>query len=91
MIRDGAIPLVCITDILDDLGLEMKYEEKDLRESLGEDELIIFNAIKNTDGITVNEIAHKLNTKTAKVSATITVLEIKGVVTTYAGKIYIAK
>ena len=47
--------------------------------------------MKNSDGITVNEIAHMLDTKTAKVNATITVLEIKGVLTVYAGKIFIAK
>ncbi|NLA70225.1 MAG: DNA-protecting protein DprA [Clostridiales bacterium] len=91
LIRDGATPLICVKDILDELGLEQQYETEDVRKILGEDELAVYNCVKNSDGITVNEIAHMLDTKTAKVNATITVLEIKGVLTVYAGKIFIAK
>ncbi len=89
LIRDGAAPLIIMEDLLRELGVKPASDRaSNLR--LGEDEEEVFNVIKANNGIHVNEISHLLNKNIGKVNAIITILEIKGIVVSGNGKIYLA-
>lgn len=93
LLRDGAIPLVVIDDLLSELGFVSVKNDScvEQAENLGEDERGVFETVRINNGCTVDYISHTLNIKASKVSAILTVLEIKGYVTTFAGKAFIAK
>ncbi len=89
LIRDGAVPLVVMDDLLRDMGIEPGTAEE-AEPHLGEDERLVLDVVRANNGIHVNEISHLLNRNVGKVSAIITILEIKGVVVSGGGKIYLA-
>ena len=60
LIRDGAVPLVVVKDVLLDMGLELP-EESEKKIALGGDEMAILEIVKRNNGIHVNEIAHIMN------------------------------
>ncbi len=92
LIRDGATPLIRIADIISELGLEYREE---LRESkavkLGKDEKLLYQAIKNLGAISTDILSKMTGKSVQEVHALVTILEIKGVVETAQGKIFIAK
>lgn len=90
LIRDGAIPLVVIDDVIRDIGYEVSSENS-REEAMDEDETKIFNVIKKFNGISPDKVAEILETRVGQVNAIVTVLEIKGFVETYSGKIHLAK
>lgn len=89
LIRDGATPLVVMDDLLRDMGIE-PVTIKEAEPRLGEDEMRVLDVVRANNGIHVNVIGHLLNQNIGKVSAIITILEIKGVVVSGGGKIYLA-
>ena len=90
LIKDGAIPMISINDVASDIkGFE--YIPDDIEKSLGHDELEIYMEIQKSTCCTIDSIAHNLNKNAGKVSAILTVLEIKGIITTYGGKVFLAK
>ena len=92
LIRDGAIPLVIVSDVLKDMNAETETDESvDEKHSLGEDEEAVMDCVRADSGTNVNSIAYELDKKPAQVNAILTILEIKGLVVTYGGKIHLAK
>lgn len=89
LIRDGAYPLVVIDDLIRCLGLD-PAELSDSVMNLGEDEKRIYAAVQRYNGATPDRIAEDTGMTVASVNAMVTVLEIKGFVQTYAGRIYAA-
>lgn len=90
LIRDGAVPLIVIDDAIRELGCEVQRGiEKRIK--LGNDELRIINVIKKYNGVTPDVVANALNMRVSEVNAIITVMEIKGLVEIYCGKIHLAK
>ena len=90
LIKDGALPLVTCDDLLDDLGIERKpvsYRKKEL----GGAEREIVGHIENQSEVTVDYLCRLTGKKPAEINGIITVLEIKGLVYTFMGKIFIAK
>jgi len=90
LIRDGATPLVVIDDIIRDTGGSINNRNRK-ENSLGEDEKMIIEVVKTHSGISVDELASSLGIATSKVNSIVTILEIKGEVETYSGKIHLAK
>ena len=90
LIRDGAIPLVVIDDAIREMGREVRLEEK-LVLDLGEDEIKLVEELRKYNGVTADRLATALNMSVGKVNAIATILEIKGTVQTYSGKIHLAK
>ena len=88
LIRDGAYPLIVIDDLIRHLGADPGETSPEAR-NLGEDERKIYNAVRRYNGATPDRVAEETGLSTASVNAIITVMEIKGVFSTYAGKIYI--
>lgn len=90
LIRDGAYPLVVIDDIIRDLGIDPKEAaEEDTK--LGKDEMEILREVRKCDGISPNRLAEATGRTVALVNSVVTIMEIKGVVETCGGKIYLAK
>lgn len=90
LIRDKAIPLVLLDDVLIDMGIE-PYIMEDTFDQLGEDEKKILNVIKNCGETTIDAIYHKTNIKPSVINGIITVLEMKGIIFSSMGKIFVAK
>lgn len=90
LIREGVMPLILIEDLLTDIGIAPQIDEN-IEESLGEDEKRVFQALKNCGELTVDEIYHKTNIKPSEINGIITVLEMKGIVFSSLGKIFVAK
>lgn len=89
LIRDGAYPLVIIDDLVRNLGMEPAAQPGQSVE-LGEDEKPIYEAVIKHEGISPDLIAEELHRTIGFVNAIVTVMEIKGIVRTHGGKIYLA-
>jgi DNA processing protein len=90
LIRDGAYPLIIIDDIIRDLGIE--YEpQREVAENLDADERKVYDSVAAYNGISADKLCLECGMTAAKVNAIITVMEIKGVLQSYGGKIYLAK
>ena len=90
LIRDGATPLIVVDDVIRDMGTEVAVPEE-VNLALGEVELEIYNEVRKYNGVTPDRVAAALNMRVAQVNAIATVLEIKGVLEIYAGKLHLAK
>ena len=90
LIRDGAMPLMILDDIIDDLGLEKEARDTAL-EGLGEDEKRIVSLLVKNSELTASEISAALKLAPEKVNGMLTVLEMKGLVQAALGKIFLAK
>ncbi len=91
LIQDGAVPVAFIDDIITGVGLSLSPERKDESVRLGKDEREIYDILKNNGEITSDFIAERLNKSVPDVNAIVSVMEIKGFLSTSAGKIFIAK
>ena len=90
LIRDGATPLILIDDLFIDMGMKPHIKES-IEETLGEDEKKVFMVIKNSGEVTIDQIYHKTNMKPSEINGIIAVLEMKGIIFSSMGKIFVAK
>lgn len=91
LIRDGAFPLVLVDDLIRDLGLGTSPGKKNSSNvNLAGDELVIYEALARMGGATVDEIVRETGKSASLINAIATVMEIKGITETYAGRIYIS-
>lgn len=87
LIRDGAIPMVVIDDLIRDIGAEAgMIKTTDMK--LEADEKKVFESVRARSGATSEEIISDTGLSASLVSSLVTVMEIKGVVESYAGRIY---
>ena len=89
LIADGAIPLTVIEDLLQDLGVSGATSEK--KEKLSELEKKILQIIEQEGEVTAEGICRLLNRRTAEINGILAILEIKGLIFCYFGKIFLAK
>lgn len=89
LIQDGAYPLAFIDDIFEFLGLNKKIKNEVFQE-LGEDEKKVLDMIGKSTEITVDCISRATGLKISEVNAIVTILEMKGIICSSAGKIFIA-
>ncbi len=90
LIRENTTPLILIDDIFLDLNISPYIKEEKLLE-LGEDERKVFEVIKNCGEVTIDEIYHKTNIKPSEINGIITILEMKGIIFSSLGKVFVAK
>lgn len=90
LIKDGANPLIKIDDIINELGI--KTEEKMGKEHLclGVDEKLIYELVINSGEISIDELSQKSNKSISQIKGIVSILEIKGVLESALGKIFIA-
>ena len=87
LIRDGAVPLIVIDDLIRDLGGTASAPGTSAIE-LDEDEARVFESVRIRSGATSDEITRDTGMSAGLVSSLITIMEIKGIVESYAGRIY---
>lgn len=90
LLRDGAMPLVVLDDLLDDLGLSQK-KHIIIEENFGGDEKLILMQLLKSGEMTIDQLCTAVGMTPAEVGGIITILEMKGVVCSCLGKIFIAK
>lgn len=90
LIRDGAVPLVILEDLLTDMGLGTD-SVKDFEKNLGEEELHILSILAEQGEMTEDQLCAASGRSASLVSGILTILELKGVICIYLGKIFIAK
>lgn len=90
LIKDGAIPLIVIEDILDELGVCRKSAAEQ-KVQLGKDEKQIYEQILKQGEVTADFLFKATGMKVSTVNSIVTILEMKGLVQTALGKIFIAK
>ncbi len=91
LIQDGVTPIVSIDDIIRELGIIPKQNASMVTQELGSDEKKVYRLITETGEMTADQVALKLGMKVQQVNAMVGILEIKGLLLTDMGKIYIAK
>lgn len=90
LIRDGAMPLILMDDLITDMGV-VPYINEDSYQGLGRDERRVFDVIRSGGETTVEEIHHRTDMKLSEINGIITILEIKGLIFSSMGKIFVAK
>jgi DNA processing protein len=90
LIKDGAIPLVILDDLLEELGIR-PVEQKEALSKLSSDEQELVEQIIQEGERTVDQLCKSLAKPTSHVNGLVTVLEMKGIVRTSMGKIFVAK
>ena len=89
LIRDGAFPLVVIDDLIRHIGIDPGLTSDPVRQ-LGEDERRVYDAAARYNGAPLDRLAKDTGMSAGSLNALVTVMEIKGIFSTYAGKVYIA-
>jgi DNA processing protein len=91
LIKDGAVPVLDYTDILQELGIEenrSKLIDNNAVKILAPEEKLVYDCI-SFEGIAVDTIVNKLNLQVQMVNYILTMLEIKGMVLKLPGQRYI--
>ena len=89
LIRDGAFPLVVIDDLVRHTGID-PGSASDSVMRLGADERRVYDAAARYNGAPLDRLAEETGMSAGALNAMVTVMEIKGIFSTYAGKVYIA-
>lgn len=90
LIRDGAIPLIIIDDMIRDIGA-MPKKTSIVNNDLDPDERRIFDVVRQMSGATMEEIISGTGFSPGLANSLVTVMEIKGIVESYAGRIYLSR
>ena len=90
LIRDGAVPLIIIDDMIRDIGAMPKKTDA-ANSDLDEDERLVFDAVRQMSGATMEEIISITGLSSGLANSLVTIMEIKGVVESYAGRIYLSR
>lgn len=91
LIRDGAIPVVVIDDVLEAMGILEKRKSGSKNSHLGNDEKILLRSISQEGETTLDRLCKMTGKTASEVNALVTILEMKGELMTSMGKIFIAK
>lgn len=91
LIKDGATPLIVFDDIIDELGITRQNPTEALKIELGKDERKIYEYILRSGETTTDSICGHTGKPPSDVNAMVTILEMKGLLQTAFGKIFIAK
>jgi DNA processing protein len=90
LLRDGAIPLVVLDDLLRDLGAEKKQQDAKYL-NLGQDEKKVLALLEGEGELSLDALGYALGMSVGKVSGIVTILEMKGITYTALGKVFVAK
>ena len=87
LLRDGARPLLSARDVLEDLGVALRLEER-TRVSVAEEEKPVL-AVLSGDPLHVDEICQETGIPMSALLSVLVQLEIKGLVRPLPGKLYV--
>jgi DNA processing protein len=86
LIQDGVRPLAFIDDVLTDLGIQ-KAGWSSTMEKLEPDEKSICRVIEEHGELSINDVAFLAKLSIPRTAALVTMLEMKGLLSNYAGKV----
>lgn len=90
LIKDGAIPLVVLDDLLEELGIQPIEREETLAQLSGDEKALVEQLLLDGER-TVDQLCKTLAKPPSHVNGLVTVLEMKGILRTSMGKIFVAK
>lgn len=90
LIKDGAIPLTAFDDIIEELGIPRGTPTEKLEIELGKDEREIYDIVRQNGEITTDFICRSTGKLPSDVNAMVTILEMKGLLQTALGKVFLA-
>lgn len=90
LIKDGAIPLVVLDDLLEEMGIRSACRKETLA-CLSDDEKAAVSQLISMGEMTVDQLCKSLAKPPSHVNGLVTVLEMKGILRTSMGKIFVAK
>ncbi len=90
LIRDGAMPITTLDDIIEDLGIE-KVVLNDEKEKLSDEEKMIYEIVSKNGEITKDMLCFITRKQPTEINVLVTILEMKGFLQSTLGKIYVAK
>jgi len=90
LIKEGAMPLIVLEDLLDDLNIRRK-DLSQRKKNLGTAEIEVLNLIETSGEVTAGDLCRRMQKQPSEINGILTVLEIKGMVYSFMGKIFIAK
>ena len=90
LIQDGATPLIAFDDIIDELGIARSSVLNSAAIEFGKDEREIYEFVLQTGETTTDSICRSVGKLPSEVNAVVTILEMKGLLHTALGKIFIA-
>ena len=91
LIKDGATPLTVFDDIIEELGIARHIPDSAMEIELGKDEKKVYDYILQSGETTTDSICRSIGKMPSDVNAMVTILEMKGLLQTALGKIFIAK
>ncbi|MDD4199816.1 MAG: DNA-processing protein DprA [Eubacteriales bacterium] len=89
LIKEGAMPLICIDDILEPLGLNGVDPER-AKARLSNTEFEIYNMIRQKGEMSIDEICMNMGRDPSYVNPILSVMEMKGFTCSALGKIFLA-
>lgn len=89
LIKEGATPIISVTDILDVLGLNQTSEEE-AKAKLSDMEYAVFSLLKERGEMSIDEVCTSLGKSPAYINPIIAVMEMKGFTFSEMGKIFLA-
>lgn len=89
LIKEGAAPVISVTDILDVLGLNQTSEEE-AKAKLSDMEYAVFSLLKERGEMSIDEVCTSLGKSPAYINPIIAVMEMKGFTFSEMGKIFLA-
>lgn len=90
LIKEGALPIINLGDVLDLMGVKT-FAKKEAEKVLNETEMKIYSLLQEYGEMTVDEICRILTKPSSYVSSIVIVMEMKGIVFSSLGKVFIAK
>ena len=91
LIRDGAVPLVDVDDLLQDLHVDRQALWRESYAGVvGEEERKILELLSSGGEATIDQIAMKLGATAGKINGLVSVLEMKGLVMTALGRVFLS-
>lgn len=90
LIKDGAIPLVVLDDLLEELGIPPNVQEERMNKLSSDEQELVEQLIREGER-TVDQLSKSLAKPTSHVNGLVTVLEMKGILRTSMGKVFVAK
>jgi len=91
LIRDGAQPLIAVDDLLADLGVDRSsLLQQDIDAIAGPEEQQILLQLSRHTEATIDQLAALTGIPGARVTGLVSVLEMKGLVMTALGRVFLA-
>jgi DNA processing protein len=90
LLQDGAMPIALLDDMATDLGLRKSDVVAKRSLELGGDERKIFDEVWFSGELTIDELCRKTGLAPKDVNGIVTVMEMKGIIETAAGRVFLA-